>query len=410
MGREKIDNVFTPRSALVNKKMYISRDVLEKELLRKIRGTQHIIIHGESGCGKSWLYKNVFSENGFHYEVINLAIADTYKSIAQIFELETATGQSEKIEYTEKVASGIDAVIVNTTLDHESKYLIRSKESLYKYLDKFFAKKGGFICFENLETIFSSSELMKELGNLIILLDDEKFAKYNTKFIIIGVPADILNYYSNIKNLSTVTNRVVELSEVTGMNDIQVRELLERGFIDKLKVKFKSSTELDALIKHITFITSGVPQNVHEYASIIAFLAEENAWEFKTDFIEIADKQWLKDSLYKNYKVIQELMNSENTSVGRRNQVLYSIGKIEKKSFTLSELEDIVKKEFPFFCKTTTLNLSLPLGDIMENKISFIKKQDRIFYITDRKFILCIRTMLKKTIDEKVVRVDLSEL
>ena len=34
---------------------------------------------------------------------------------------------------------------------------------------------------------------MKQLANLIIMLDDEEFAKYKTKFIIVGVPSNILN-------------------------------------------------------------------------------------------------------------------------------------------------------------------------------------------------------------------------
>ncbi len=410
MLREKIENVFTPRRAIVNRKMYINRDKLEKELTRKIRGTQHIIIHGESGCGKSWLYKSVLTEKKIHYEVVNLAFADTHKSIGKILELETVTGEAEKNGYTEKKSAGLDAVIAKAGIDHENQFIIRSKESLYLYLDKFFEKKGGFICFENLETIFNNSLLMKELGNLIILLDDEKFSMYNTKFIIVGVPADILNYYSNIKNLATVTNRTIELSEVTGMDNIQVKELLKRGFIEKLKVNFESIEDKEALIKHVAFITNGIPQNVHEYSCTIAYLIEENNWKFDLKFIDEADKLWLKDSLYKNYQVIQQLMNSENTSIGRRNQVLYCIGKIESKSFILAELEELVKKEFPKSCGETTLNLSIPLGDIIENKVSFIKKQDRIFYITDRKYLLCIRTMLRKTLDEKITRIDLSDL
>lgn len=66
-------------------------------------------------------------------------------------------------------------------------------------------------------------------------------------------------------------------------------------------------------------------------------------------------------------------MNSENTSVGRRNQVLFSIGRIKKKSFTLNEIEEIVRSEFPSFCDSTTLNLSIPLGDILKNKIVCIE-------------------------------------
>ncbi len=100
MMRDKIENVFTPRSAKVNKMMYINRGDLEKELYRKTRGTQHIIIHGESGCGKSWLYKKVLAEKKIHYEVVNLASADNHKSIDKILELATATGESERNGYT----------------------------------------------------------------------------------------------------------------------------------------------------------------------------------------------------------------------------------------------------------------------------------------------------------------------
>lgn len=410
MRREKVDNVFTPRSAKVNKKMYINRDNLENELIRKIRGTHHIIIHGESGCGKSWLYKSVLTDKKIYYKVVNLAFADTYKSISKILEIETATGEAEKEGFTEKKSAGLDVVVASSEIDHVNQFTIRRKESLYLFLDKYFKKNGGFICFENLETIFDSPSLMKELGNLIILLDDEKFSEYRTRFIIAGVPSHILNYYSNIKNLATVANRTTEVPEVTGMNKVQVYELLERGFIEKLKVHFNSQDEKNALFNHITFITNGIPQNVHEYSCIIAYLVEDNNWHFDLKFIDEADTLWLKDSLYKNYQVIQEIMNSENTEIGRRNQVLYCIGKIESKSFTLTEIEELLKREFPKTSNKKSLNLSIPLGDIMENKVTFIKKQNKVFYITDRRFLLCIRTMLRKTADERITRIDLGML
>ena len=60
--RPKPDTVFTPRSAEVNEKMYVSRERQEEALKKAVGGSKNIIIHGESGCGKSWLYKKVFSE------------------------------------------------------------------------------------------------------------------------------------------------------------------------------------------------------------------------------------------------------------------------------------------------------------------------------------------------------------
>jgi hypothetical protein len=55
--RRDIDEVFTPRKTEVNENMYVVRGELEAALKNRLNGSQHIVIHGESGCGKSWLYK-----------------------------------------------------------------------------------------------------------------------------------------------------------------------------------------------------------------------------------------------------------------------------------------------------------------------------------------------------------------
>jgi hypothetical protein len=53
--RKEITEVFTPRKADVNESMYVARGDLEAALKQRLLGSQHIVIHGESGCGKSWL-------------------------------------------------------------------------------------------------------------------------------------------------------------------------------------------------------------------------------------------------------------------------------------------------------------------------------------------------------------------
>jgi ABC-type ATPase involved in cell division len=77
----KINEIFTPRNPDVNSKMYVSRPDLEKCLYRSIEGSMHSFLFGESGNGKSWLYKKVFSEKNINYVVANCANASRKKSI-----------------------------------------------------------------------------------------------------------------------------------------------------------------------------------------------------------------------------------------------------------------------------------------------------------------------------------------
>lgn len=408
MKRKNIEDVFTPRNATVNRDMYVERIFLETELRKKMKGSKNIIIYGESGCGKSWLYKNEFKKSKKNYKVINLAYVEEYGGILAYMYNEAFAGIATKDAYTETKEAGIDAVLAKATLKHEGQYKVNTKSALFAYLDRYFNGSPGFICFENLEVVFSNVHMMKQLANLIIMLDDEEFAKYKTKFIIVGVPSNILDYFSQLKNLSTVANRLVELSEVSPMEKLQVDDFVERGFIRQLKIKFEER-ELDLLKEHINFITGGVPQRMHEYSEVLSNLIEEKDWIFSTTLIIDADKQWLKDSLYRNYEVVMSMMNSENTNIGRRNQVLYCIGKLESKSFSVHDIEKLMLQEFPETCINQNLNLSIPLGDISESNNPIISKKNKVYIILDMKYLLCIRTMLSK-VDGKVKRLDLNQL
>lgn len=410
MKRENIDNIFTPRRAIVNMKMYIDRQNIEEELLRKIGTTQHVIIYGESGCGKSWLYKKVLSENKIYYKPVNLSLIQDGESIDYLLESLVNNGQPENTGYTEKKSAVLSTVIAKGEIDHINEYTIRHRTGLFNFLDHYFKNIGGFICFENLEVIFSNRKLMDELGRLIILLDDEEFAKFNTKFIITGVPADILEYYRKSRNLSSISNRIIELSEVTSMSFEQVKEFVKRGYIDLLGTSFTNDSDYLKLVNHINYITCGVPQSMHEYSRILAYEIEKNNWVFEIGQLKNADTIWLNDHLVQYYEAIQDIMNSEGTTIGRRNQVLYCLGKVRGKSFSLQQLESIIRTEFPKTCGDKKINLTIPLGDIAENKARFLNRQGKFYYVTDMTYILCLRTMLYKNFDERVMKLDLSDI
>ncbi len=79
--RPKITEVFTPRSASVNPRMYIDRPAHQKDLKRAVEGSLHAILCGESGGGKSWLYRHVAQLEGWKTFFANAGNAARYKTL-----------------------------------------------------------------------------------------------------------------------------------------------------------------------------------------------------------------------------------------------------------------------------------------------------------------------------------------
>jgi hypothetical protein len=74
-SRKSPNEVFTPRSRDINERMYVDRPLLEQRLVDALKGDKYVIVHGESGNGKTWLYKRVLAREGVGFEVVNLANA-----------------------------------------------------------------------------------------------------------------------------------------------------------------------------------------------------------------------------------------------------------------------------------------------------------------------------------------------
>ncbi|MCA6556445.1 MAG: hypothetical protein IM583_07410, partial [Pseudanabaena sp. M114S2SP2A07QC] len=61
---KKPEEVFTPRASDINESMYVDRPDLEADLKKGLRSGMHLLIYGESGSGKTWLYKRVLKNLG----------------------------------------------------------------------------------------------------------------------------------------------------------------------------------------------------------------------------------------------------------------------------------------------------------------------------------------------------------
>ncbi|MFF5995004.1 hypothetical protein AAGS61_09630 [Lysinibacillus sp. KU-BSD001] len=259
----------------------------------------------------------------------------------------------------------VNAAVAKGQIDHSDKYIFNEKEPFLQcleYVRKRAKRNQALIVFENLEAIFKDEGIMKELGNLILLLDDEIYAKYNVKFLIVGVPSGIKEYFSKVENASSISNRLEEIPEVSKLSKEQVENFVKKGFIDKLKIEMDDDS-LRTLNNDVYWSTLGIPQRLHEYCLKIAYALEDNDWQISNELLKSAKIDWINQSLTSNYSNIEILMNSRETTVQRKNQVLYALGKVEKEKFKYSDIEEIVRIEFPSTTQAT-MNIGQMLSEI----------------------------------------------
>lgn len=398
--RPEIASVFTPRKAEINNDMYIDRPSLERALLRAVRGSMHSLLFGESGNGKSWLYKRVMERNSIPYVVANCANASRNESITkEICDRVIASGTATKTGYSEDKSASVKAVVLEGGVKHQSQYLIRSPEPLLSAFKSLFQKSpnGSIVVLDNLESIFFDSKLMDELADIIILLDDEEYAACKVKFLIVGVPNGVLEYFSRSKNLESVSNRIEEIQKIDGFDLPQVTELVKKGFVDQLQLPL-TLTHQSEISRRIFHVTMGVAQRVHEYCEKLAYNVEENNWVYKTGLLELAEKDWLMVGLRQSYSVVEGHLNSRATSIARRNQVIFGIGRITSHQFDSARIEDIIRKEFPETIPETNMGIGSILSELANSDSPLLKKNDKTneYSIADPRYVMCIRVVLQK--------------
>ncbi|QXE92425.1 ATP-binding protein [Geomonas subterranea] len=406
----KINEVFTPRRADVNTSIYIARPNLEKELARSIQGSLHTLIYGNSGTGKSWLYKKVLADLNATYIVANCANATRMGTLTdEIYRSVVPCGTQNLESMEEEISANASMVVANGGLKSKRKYNITTEDPLLTAFQQL-RKSGGasaecVLVLDNLETIVNNDVLMDELANIVILCDDSRYSKFRINLLIVGVPSCILDYFSKVKNLPTVANRIQEISEVSSFVGSQVNAFVETGFIHLLGVSIPN-TVLEVWKGHIYNVTLGIPQRLHEYCECLAYKLEDNKWTPTVEALKDADLNWLSLGLREAYSTVDGLMNERETEIGRRNQVLYTLGKIQVHYFTARQISDRMKKEFPISTTGVKLGINTILSALASKPNSIIKRCSKgaSFEFTDPRYLMTLRAMLNKTKDEKIVK------
>lgn len=371
MSRKSINSVFTPRNQQINESMYVGRPTLEKSLLRSLSKQTNTLIFGESGNGKSWLYKKVLRDANMPYVIANCANAARHDSITK--------------EICCAVLSAVDS---HVEIDPNEPLL-----DAYKLFASGTAQKR-IIVLDNLESIFSKPALMEELANIIILLDDARYAKYNVNFLIVGVPNGVLEYFSKTDHLDSVANRLEEMNKVGSLNKDQVKEIVLRGF-EQLDVIF-TPAQLEKLCDHVFLVTIGIAQRVHEYCEELAFQIEDRQWKYNDALPALADLAWLQKGLRKSYSSIQFHLNSRDTTVARRNQVIYVIGLLKKSQFDSNTIDELIRKYFPETVPPTNMGIGSILSELSTGANPILDRNAKVneYVVRDPRYLMCIRMML----------------
>lgn len=264
--------------------------------------------------------------------------------------------------------------------------------------------RPSIIVLDNFETIFGNNKLLQEVADILILLDDAQYAAFKTKFLIVGLPCDVIEYFSKSKNSISVANRIEEIRPVTGLSHNQVDEIITKGFVGALKIKL-SPTQLAEIARHVSHVTMGVAQRVHEYCEKLAYSIQDNNWIYESKLLDMSDHHWLVIGLKQSYSVIESHLNSRDTAIARRNQVIYSIGKINAHQFDSSDIGKIIQKEFPSTIPETNMGIGSILTGLTTS-LPILKRNPKAntYQVLDPRYVMCIRVILQKDSDGKVLK------
>lgn len=189
------ETVFRPRSPQLNPDMYIDRPDLEKQLSNSLKGQKHIILFGESGNGKTWLYNRVFEKEGVYYTVLNLASANMHDDLFPVIEKKSGEiGVEVTKEESRETKAGIMPQGIGGQVTSTVKTSPVAKSQLAGLLSRVRDKAGNrtaVLVLDNFEQIQSSDKVVRQIASMIVLLDDPGLATWGVKLLIVGVPSDI---------------------------------------------------------------------------------------------------------------------------------------------------------------------------------------------------------------------------
>lgn len=155
----------------------------------------------------------------------------------------------------------------------------------------------------------------------------------------------------------------------------------------------------------MSWFSTNVPQYIHELGLEISIEAKElNNGVINNDLYKNCLRNWVQEALVSENARVEEHINSKATKHGRRNQVIYCVGRMNSNEFSAQEVEDNVRSTFPVSTQNKTLNISAILKELSTGNNPLIRKSPKgtRYRFLIQKIKIMARWMLDKTDKENI--------
>ena len=347
--QKKPEDVFTPRAPMVNAAMYVARPEYETELRKALRSRYNIVIFGDSGCGKSWLYKKVFEEQRIEYETVDLSAVNSPDD-ADFALLEIVDRYGDGWREAEKSAEAVKGAMpydVGMKKTATTKFTRQEDPAFYQLCSMLRSRAKGrkaLVVFENLEHVVHNMDLVNSILSYLLALDDRRFASLDIQICLVGVPSDIKNLLTEGNRFQTISNRVVEISEITRMSKEQAKLLIFQGFRNQLSMDMESA---EYCASQIIYLTDRLPQYLHDVCLQVAFIAEEEGGIVKPSVVVRGAPNWVETNARQSREFIEHLLGHGKKRTDFKSKLIFSVSKCETTMFYASDIEAIIRESFP---------------------------------------------------------------
>ncbi|MEO9518482.1 MAG: hypothetical protein ABJH45_21460 [Paracoccaceae bacterium] len=382
---KKPEEVFTPRSDEVNSVMYINRPEHEYSLRTAVRTGYNVVIFGDSGCGKSWLYKKIFRDDNIYFSVIDFRDCKSEDDVdLQILELISSFEAWEETEKIEKKSAEFKPSRIGVGDETETKYKKVENSpylKLLSYIRKTAGKRTSFLVFENLEYALDRADVVDRIRSMLIGLDDVRAGSYKVRICLVGVPSDVKEILSDGNRHQTISNRVYEIPEVGILDRKSVDLLATRGLEQELDFSFESKT---LCLGKIAFVTYRVPQFLHDVCLHVALRAEDNLNTINPDVVDVAVNDWIKSKAVQSVEFIRSQVMYDKTARQAKSKILFSVSRLERSFFSSDDVSEFLNKNFPKTMKHGKIQTLRHLRSLCDGNEKILKcdNERRLFRVS----------------------------
>ncbi|PHO05118.1 hypothetical protein CSC82_03845 [Rhodobacteraceae bacterium 4F10] len=386
--------------------MYINRPKQEKALRNAVRTGYNIVIYGDSGCGKSWLYKKVFRDDDIYFTVFDFKDCRTEDDIdLQILDL---LSDYEEWEHHEKVESrSLDIKPVRVGVGEQAENKFKKNETqpymrLLSAIRKAAKKKRAFLVFENLEYAIDKPDVVERIRSMLLGLDDLRAGAFEVKICLVGVPSDIKDVLSDGNRHQTISNRMYEIPEVGILDRKSVDLLITRGLEQELEFSFESKAYC---LSKIAFVTYQTPQYLHDVCLHVAFNAEDSLHRINPDTIDDALEEWIMSKASQSAEFIRSIVLYDRSVKQAKAKIIYAISRLNKHYFSAKDVNDALEKDFPQTLGKGKIQTLRYLRNLSDGNNKFLKCDgERLLFRVSTPYLRsCLRICLKKNnLDEHI--------